>query len=199
MRADLRESLAAIGKDFHARGWMAGTAGNLSAREPDGAIWITASGRAKGRLTPTDFISLDGTGAPRPATPALRPSAETALHLAVYRLFPDARACLHIHSVASCLSARAAITDLRLPPLEMLKAFDLWMDQPEVDLPVFPNHLDVGRIATELEARFRQAPPALSAFMIQNHGVTVWGTSPDEAYHRVEALEFLLEYLVRSR
>jgi len=42
-----RAALVEIARDFHARGWMAGTAGNLSAREDDEHFWITASGRPK--------------------------------------------------------------------------------------------------------------------------------------------------------
>lgn len=196
--SDARIALAEIGRDFHARGWMSGTAGNLSVRDADG-IWITASGRAKGRLGVDDFIRLDGAGRVLASAPGLRPSAETALHVGVYRLFPLAGACLHVHSVASCLGARAAEDALRLPPLEMLKAFDVWLEAPEIDLAVFPNHLDVGRIAGEIEVRFKAQPPAVSAFLIRNHGVTVWGETLDQAYHRVEALEFLLEYLAYSQ
>ena len=45
-----RAALVEIARDFHARGWMAGTAGNLSAREDENHFWITASGKPKGRL-----------------------------------------------------------------------------------------------------------------------------------------------------
>jgi len=51
-----RAALVEIARDFHARGWMAGTAGNLSARADDGHFWITASGKPKGRLEENDFL-----------------------------------------------------------------------------------------------------------------------------------------------
>lgn len=194
---DPRETLAAVARDFHARGWMAGTAGNLSVRDPAGGFWITASGRPKGKLASEDFVRVDEGGQVLVAPSGRRPSAETSLHSAVYRHVPDAVACFHVHSVSGCLAARGAIGQLRLPPLEMLKAFDLWEQVPEVDLWVLPNHAHVSRIAGDLEERFATAQPGLSAFFVQDHGATVWGRSVEEAYHRLEALEFILDYMSR--
>jgi methylthioribulose-1-phosphate dehydratase len=197
-----RAALVEIARDFHARGWMSGTAGNLSARADDGHFWITASGKPKGRLDEDDFLLVrvsDGVVAEkRRATD--KPSAETAIHAALYRLFPKARAALHGHSVEAVLAARRAKKDaksLRLPPIEMIKGFDLWQQNPKVDLPLFPNHLDVAKIANEIEARFRRSPPAITALMIRDHGPTVWGASLQEAYNRFEILDFLLRSLTR--
>ena len=47
---DPRDQLSEIASYFYRRGWMLGTAGNLSVRNPDGTIWITASGQNKGEL-----------------------------------------------------------------------------------------------------------------------------------------------------
>ncbi len=201
-----RSALAAIARDFHARGWMAGTAGNLSARAEgdDSGFWITASGRSKGRLTAEDFLLIDvASGAVlERAAPAARPSAETAIHGVVYRLFPAARACLHVHTVDACLAGRGAApdaTELPLPPLEMLKGLGVWDEQPRVALPLFANWLEVERIAAEIERRWRAQPPRVPGLLIRGHGVTVWGENLAQAYNRVEVLEFLLSYLARAR
>src|SRR5215468_2270646 len=76
-----------------------GTSGNFSAlvsREPF-RLCITASGNAKGELDGSHFVELDencqivaGTG---------KPSAESLLHIALYRLLPNAGSILHTHSV----------------------------------------------------------------------------------------------------
>jgi methylthioribulose-1-phosphate dehydratase len=196
----LRAALVAIARDFHARGWMAGTAGNLSAREDDGHFWITASGKPKGRLDENDFLLVrvkDGAVAEKRRAED-KPSAETAIHAALYRLFPEARAALHGHSVEAMLAAARAkkgAKTLRLPPIEMIKGFDVWRQNPKVDLPLFENHLDVARIARDIEARFKKSKPAVTALMIRDHGPTVWGKSLQEAYNRFEILDFLLRVL----
>ncbi len=197
-----RAALAAIARDFHARGWMAGTAGNLSAREDEDHFWITASGKPKGRLDERDFILVRATD--DSVVERLRaedkPSAETSIHAALYRLFPDARACLHGHIVEAVVAADRAkkgAKSLRLPAIEMIKGFDIWQQNPKVDLPLFENILDVARIAHAIEQRFRKTPPPLTALMIRSHGPTVWGKSVQEAYNRFEILEFLLRYAVQ--
>jgi methylthioribulose-1-phosphate dehydratase len=194
-----RAALVEIARDFHARGWMSGTAGNLSCREGEEHFWITASGKPKGRLDENDFLLVriqDGALAEkRVATD--QPSAETSIHAALYRLFPDARACLHGHSVEAMLAANRAKRDarvLRLPPVEMIKGFGLWQQNPKADLPLFENHLDVAKIAKDIEVRFRKTKPAVTALLIRDHGPTVWGASLQEAYNRFEILDFLLKY-----
>ncbi|MHB1587303.1 MAG: methylthioribulose 1-phosphate dehydratase [Acidiferrobacteraceae bacterium] len=198
MPEDPREELIAIAREFHARGWMPGTAGNLSARAGDD-FWITASGRSKGRLTVDDFVRVDRHGVARETVSHRKPSAETSLHAAAYEIDPSARACLHVHSVCACLvSARVRGPALRLPAIEMIKAFDIWSADPKVDLPLFENHADVSRIAADVRRAFGVHRPTIPAFLVRGHGITVWGPSLEHAYHRVEALEFLLEVLERS-
>lgn len=200
----LRAELVELARDFHARGWMAGTAGNLSARDDAEHFWITASGKAKGRLHTNDFLLVNIPDGKVVETLAAhnRPSAETAIHRALYRLFPDTGACLHIHSVDACVAADTApdgADDLPLPPLEMLKGFNIWQQQPQVALPLFNNHLAVDAIAADIDARFARTPPPLTALMIRGHGVTVWAKDIDAAYHRVECLEFILSYIARAK
>jgi methylthioribulose-1-phosphate dehydratase len=167
---DPRALLAAHAKTFYDRGWMWGTAGNLSARLPEGSFWITASGCSKGELTPEQFVrmSLDGDLLERP-TPQAKPSAETSIHQAVYGLFPEAKACYHVHSVPANLVSRLSAT-------------------PQILLP-----------AIEMRDRFRQSPPQIPACLIQDHGVTVWGASPAETRNRVEVMEFIFQYAIAAQ
>ena len=197
-----RAALVEVAREFHARGWMAGTAGNLSARADQGHFWITASGLPKGRLDEQDFLLVDvAAGAViERGRPGQTPSAETAIHAVLYHTFPDARACLHGHSVAACLATArttAKASALRLPPLEMLKGFGIWEHRARAELPLFPNHLDVGRIARDVRTRFGKSGPKVSALLVRDHGPTVWGRSIQEAYNRFEVLDFLLSYLAR--
>lgn len=197
---DPRQALTEVAREFHQRGWMRGTAGNLSVRADADHFWITASGKPKGRLDRRDFLLVavaDGTVVEK-SDPANRPSAETAIHAVLYRRYADAGAVLHGHSVDGVLAARRAkarARALRLPDIEMIKGFDIWKQNPKVDLPLFENHLSVDRIAGEIETRFRRQAPTLTALMVRNHGATVWGRSLQEAYNRFECLEFVFSVL----
>jgi methylthioribulose-1-phosphate dehydratase len=198
---DPRTLLAAHAKIFYDRGWMWGTAGNLSARLPDGSFWITASGCSKGELTPDQFVrmSLNGDLLERP-TPQSKPSAETSIHQAVYGLFPEAKACYHVHSVPANLVSRLSATpQILLPAIEMIKGMGVWDENPQVFLDIFPNHAQVSNIADDMRDRFRQSPPQIPACLIQDHGVTVWGTSPAETRNRVEVMEFIFQYAIAAQ
>jgi 1,2-dihydroxy-3-keto-5-methylthiopentene dioxygenase len=80
---DVAARLAEVGRFFHARGWVLGSSGNMSAvlsRDPL-RIAITASGRDKGSLGQEHFIEIDERGSV--VAGAGRPSDETPLHLAI--------------------------------------------------------------------------------------------------------------------
>jgi methylthioribulose-1-phosphate dehydratase len=201
MKTDPRPTLIAAASHFYQLGWMVGTAGNLSARMPDGSFWITASGRNKGQLIMDDFIRIapDGTVMEQPS-PDVRPSAETSIHQAIYSLFPEARSCYHVHSIEANLVSHFTDGDsLPLPPLEMLKGFGVWEENPKVAMPVFANHLEVPRIASDIKERFKAVPPSISALLIQNHGVTVWASSLEGARNYLEIAEYIFRYIVAAR
>jgi methylthioribulose-1-phosphate dehydratase len=201
MNTDPRPTLIAAAGHFYQLGWMVGTAGNLSARMPDGSFWITASGGNKGQLSIGDFIRIapDGTVLEQPSAD-VRPSAETSIHQAIYSLFPDAQACYHVHSIEANLVSRFTDGDtLPLPPLEMLKGLGVWEENPNVAIPVFANHLEVPRIAGDICERFKATSPPMSVLLIRNHGVTVWASSPEVAHNYLEVAEYIFRYMVAGR
>jgi len=178
-----------------------GTAGNLSARMPDGSFWITASGRNKGQLSIGDFIRIapDGTVLEQ-SSADVRPSAETSIHQAIYSLFPDAQACYHVHSIEANLVSHFTDGDtLPLPPLEMLKGLGVWEENPNVAIPVFANHLEVPRIAGDICERFKATSPPMSVLLIRHHGVTVWASSLEGARNYLEVAEYIFRYMVAAR
>jgi methylthioribulose-1-phosphate dehydratase len=197
---DPRPDLVNAARYFHDRGWMLGTAGNLSARLEDGSFWITASGKSKGELTVTDFIRQFPDGTIEKPIDHLKPSAETSIHEAIYAIVPDARACYHVHSIeANLVSNFTTESRLPLPPLEMIKGFGLWEENPTCAMPLFANHLDVPKIGQDIRDRFRQSPPTIPALLIRNHGVTVWGQSPEDARNKIELAEYIFRYMVQAR
>ena len=201
MYTDPRPTLVAAAGQFYQLGWMVGTAGNLSARMPDGSFWITASGRNKGQLNIDDFIRIapNGTVLEQPS-PDVRPSAETSIHQAIYSLFPNAQACYHVHSIEANLVSSFTDGDaLPLPPLEMLKGVGVWEENPKVAIPVFANHLEVPRIASDIYERFKATPPPVSVLLIRNHGVTVWASSLEGARNYLEIAEYIFRYMVAAR
>lgn len=95
--AELRAQVVQVGLDALAAGVVHGTAGNMSARDPEsGLIGISPSGMPYPSVTPADVVvvDLDGTV----VEGSRRPSSETPMHTMIYRARPDVGAIVHTHA-----------------------------------------------------------------------------------------------------
>lgn len=194
--ADPGKLLRHLARQLYRRGWMDGTAGNLSLRRGEN-LFITASGRPKGTLTPEEILSLPLRHAYGEAfSSGLRPSAELSIHLAIYRLFPETEAVLHVHTVEAALASAMDRNELSLPPLEVLKGLGVADPGQCPLLPVFDNDSKVPEIARKIEERLRDPIYSLPGLLIRHHGTTAWGKSLDEAIRHLELLEFCFRYIV---
>lgn len=184
--------IARTGAVLAARNWTPATSGNFSMRIDAAHIAITRSGRDKGHLALEDVMAmrLDG----RPLDPALKPSAEAALHLQLYRRLPAVGAILHTHSrhqsVASRLFARRGAVTLR--GWELQKAIEGYgTHDRELVVPVFPNSQAMPDIEARVAAWLDAGRP-LSAYLIAGHGLYTWGRDMPQARRHLDALDFLL-------
>ncbi|MQY22158.1 S-methyl-5-thioribose-1-phosphate isomerase [Nocardia macrotermitis] len=187
------QRIAGIARSLYARGWMPGTAGNISVRLGEDAL-ITGSGLSKGELRAADMVRVRVADSVA-AAGARRASAETAIHTAIYRA-TEATAVVHVHPpYATALSADAGPGPdvLRFSGYELIKGLGAAVS---VGVPVVSNHADVARIGAEVEALLRADPQGPPVLFIAGHGITAWGASLAQARDRAECLEALCE-LVR--
>jgi methylthioribulose-1-phosphate dehydratase len=188
-----------IGRDFHTRGWVLGTSGNFStvtSRKPLKLI-ITASSVSKGDIRPRDVLTIGANGTPVGKSGA-RPSAETALHLAVAQS-RGAGAVLHTHSVWSTILSElyGAEHGLRLSGFEMLKGLEGVRTHEHSEwVPILENDQDIPALARRVETVLKQLP-AIHGFLLRGHGLYTWGDDLKQARRHVEIFEFLLETMGR--
>nr|WP_220184973.1 MULTISPECIES: methylthioribulose 1-phosphate dehydratase [unclassified Thermoactinomyces] len=188
--------LAEIKDELAARDWFPGTSGNLSIKVSDSpfSCLVTASGKDKRKRTDEDFLLVGADGTPLEETP-LKPSAETGIHLEIYRL-TDAGCILHVHTVdnnvISALYAEQG--EITFRGQELIKAFGIWEEDGELTVPIVENHADLKRLAKEVG---RVITPQTKAVLIRNHGITVWGENGFAAKKHLEALEFLFSYQLK--
>ncbi len=197
--AQLAATIVQFGPEFHRRGWVLGTSGNLSAvvsRDPL-RLAITSSGVDKGRLSTDDVLLIDGEGKVLEGTG--RPSAETLLHLAVVKL-RGAGAVLHTHSVWSNILSDACFGKggVKIEGHEMLKGLN-GVDTHEHSewLPIIENSQDMAALASTASQVLARHPDA-HGFLLRRHGLYTWGRDLAEAKRHIEIVEFLLEVLGRS-
>ena len=197
---DPRRELAEAGQEFYRRGWVLGTSGNFSmlmARNPM-RICVTASGMEKGRLDETNFLDLDcdaeilqGFG---------KPSAETLIHLTIYRFLSKARSILHTHSVwGTILSDRFFEQGaIEIEGYEMLKGLaGVTTHEHHEKVPIVENSQDYVALAHVIENVIRDNP-GIHGIYLRRHGLYTWGETVSEARRHVEIFEFLFEVLGRS-
>jgi ribulose-5-phosphate 4-epimerase/fuculose-1-phosphate aldolase len=104
-----------LGASIFARGLTPGRTGNLSCRIAD-EIVVTPTGASLGSLDARRLAIIDLDG--RPVRGGL-PTKEAAMHAALYRSRPTARAVVHLHSTHAVAVSCLADIDERsaLPPL----------------------------------------------------------------------------------
>ncbi|PJZ70805.1 methylthioribulose 1-phosphate dehydratase [Leptospira perolatii] len=196
--------LAELGKRYHANGWMPGTAGNLSIRDASdpNSFWVSGSGLDKNQLEPNDFLKIDlktGTiSQTEKNKKGLKPSAETSIHRAVYLADSTAGCVLHVHTPESNLlhfglSHEDPVTDWTLPSIEIVKAFGIWDENPEVKVPAIYNFPVVQQISDQLQSYLQEHKPRAALCIIEKHGITVWGKDLVQANRHLEAADFLLK------
>ncbi len=184
-----RSELASVGRWMSARNFLPATSGNLSCRVSATHVAITASGCDKGELSSDDVLII---GIDTPAAP--RASAETLLHLQLYRDRPATGAILHGHSLASTLVSAAHAGEGRVvfTGYELLKAFrGVTTHEASMEIPIFANDQDMAALAAVVSARLACATETV-CYLLAGHGAYAWGVSVGEARRHFEALEFLL-------
>jgi len=186
--------LLAAGQSLYALGMVPATSGNFSARLSNGDIAITVSGRHKGRMVDDDIMRVDASGK---SLDGRRSSAETGLHVQIYKHIPDAKAILHPHSVNATLLSRLAGEFLVLQDYELLKAFPgVDTHDCSVTVPIFENDQNIDRLAERVE-QYMQTEGPIHGYLIRGHGFYTWGESVEDALRHVEAFEFLFECELR--
>ena len=157
--AAIAAELAAIGRQFYARGWVFGTSGNFSgviSRDPM-RLAITSTGLDKGALDAASFIEMDD--AAHVVRGNGKPSAEALLHSAIVREL-GAGAVLHTHSVwSTVLSGKhAARGGIEIGGYEMLKGLEgVRTHEHREWLPILENSQDDGVIRARDESVTRES------------------------------------------
>ena len=181
-----------------AKGWAPATGGNMSVRESADWCWLSESGKDKGSLTVDDFLQVEIATDRAPS--GRKPSAETGLHTLIYRLYPEANAVLHVHTVnATVLSRIEKSSALNLQGYEMQKSLSGQSSHLDtVAIALFDNDQDIPALAQRIEAYARETPLSYG-FLLRGHGLTCWGRSVAEARRHLEGLEFLFECEMQRR
>lgn len=191
-----RESLAELVRWMNGRGWSPGTSTNYSFLHPEllDIIVVSQSGIDKANFSSDDFMFVDLQGQPSNSYEEFKPSAETLIHAALYELFPETRFILHTHSKAATILSHIdkAENNINFSGYEVLKGLpNINTHAASVEIPIFENDQDMVRFSNLL--RENRNLLTNNSFLMEKHGLYVWGTSLFEAKRHLEIYEFLLD------
>jgi ribulose-5-phosphate 4-epimerase/fuculose-1-phosphate aldolase len=178
LESNLREEICEIGASLYARGHAVGTAGNISARLPDGWL-ITPTDACLGRLDPQQIAKVDSSGE---TVAGGRPSKTLALHRGIYARNGEVNGIVHTHSTH----------------LVALTLAGVWSDA-DVLPPITPYYvMKVGHIPLvryrrpgdpEVAAEVAALADRVRGVLLERLGPVVWGTSVSHASYVLEELE----------
>ena len=197
---EIARGIVAVAREFHGRGWLMGTSGNLSAvvqREPL-RLAITASGVDKGELSAQQVIMIDEEARLLDQYEG-KPSDESLLHVCIAKE-RGAGAVLHTHSVWNTIFSDVYAKDggVRIEGYEMLKGLaGVRTHEHSEWLPIVENSQDIPALAETVSSLLNENPHA-HGFLIRRHGLYSWGDTMAQAKRHVEILEFLMETMGRT-
>lgn len=197
---DIASVIASIAKTFHARGWLLGTSGNLSAvvRRQPLHLAMSPSGVDKGELTAELMLLIDENGSVI-SDQKVKPSDESPLHVTIVKV-RGAGAVLHTHSVWNTILSDlfAADNGVAIEGYEMLKGLHgVPTHEHREWLPIIENSQDMTALANSIKGVLSENPEA-HGILIRRHGLYTWGSTLQQAKRHVEIIEFLLETLGRT-
>ena len=189
-----REEICRVGRSLFERGYVHGTAGNISVRldaSHGGGFLITPTDACLGFLDPVRLARLDAQVQQLSGDKA---SKTIALHDRIYcaaRQFdPAVRCVVHTHStycVALTLRPQAPAQT------ELLAALTPYFLMKVGHVPVISYHrpgaLEVAQLVVQAIRRYAEAGTPIRAVMLARLGPNVWHDSPAAAMATLEELE----------
>ena len=176
---ELRAQLVELAASLFVRGFSVGSAGNISARLPDGYL-MTPTNSSLGSLDPArlsklapDFSHISGD----------KPSKEVFMHRAFYAARPDAGAVVHLHSTMATAVACLPDADAANPIPPLTPYFVMRVGRT---MPLVPYYRP-GDAA--MEPAIHAAALTSRAVLLANHGPVVSGATLRDAVFAAEELE----------
>ena len=177
------------GHELVARGLIARTWGKISCRIDEDRFAVTPSGMGYDRLTENEIVVVDCHTLLHEGD--IKPSGETGIHAAVYRLRPEANFAIHTHQNAASAISLAGFDALH-PTAEERAVLG-----GDGAVPRAAYGLPCTKPLCKAVTRVLESSPANVLFMVR-HGILAIGGSREEAFARAAAVEHMCERIVQT-
>ncbi len=183
---EIKADLVWVAQESLRIGLVHGTAGNFSARLPDGNVVLTPSSLPYETMTVDDLVVTDLDANVIEGT--RHPTTEKALHTACLRAYDDIHAVIHCHAKFCTMFA---LTHQPIPcEIEEMEAL------VGGDVPV-ANYKFTG--SQELADEVSKWVGDRAAVLMANHGLLTVGKNPRDALKLAQMVEFTAEVVWGTR
>lgn len=162
---EIKEAVLSVAKEMIACGLVEGTAGNVSARLPDGNVVLTPSSIDYKTMTIDDLVvtDIDGNVLEGERTP----TTEKSLHLACLRKHQNIGAVMHCHAMFATMFAI-----VRQPIPCVIEEFDVYVggDVPVAEYKMTGSDALAEEVSNWVEDK--------GAVLMANHGLLCVGKDP---------------------
>jgi L-ribulose-5-phosphate 4-epimerase len=175
---ELKQQIVETAWELVRKGYLMATGGNISVRIPEqNCFAITPSNYDYLKMTPNDVCVLDFDL--NLLEGHLKPSVESSMHAAVYRVRPDVNAIVHTHQVYT-----SALTLIKAPIPALFDEQARFLGRSVEIIPYAPS--GTGFLKNTVAKHVKNHN---NAYMLQNHGALVFGHDMQRAVHNGEILE----------
>lgn len=175
------------------------TWGNVSGIDRESGLFvIKPSGVDYEKLTPEDMVVMDLEG--NRVEGRYKPSSDTAIHIEIYKTFPEVGGIVHTHSSYATSWAQAG---RGIPCYGTTHADYIYGEVPclrcltgeEIESAYEEN---TGHLIVNEFRRMGMEPLAVPAVLCKNHGPFAWGKDAHEAVHNAVVLEEVAKMAYRA-
>jgi L-fuculose-phosphate aldolase len=162
---EIRQAVLSVAKEMITCGLVEGTAGNVSARLPDGNVVLTPSSLDYQTMTLDDLVVTDSDG--NVLEGHRTPTSEKSLHLACLKKHQDIGAVMHCHAMFATMFAI-----VRQPIPCVIEEFDVYVggDVPVADYRMTGSDDLAEEVSNHLADK--------GAVLMANHGLLCVGKNP---------------------
>lgn len=185
----LREKVFKANLELVHHGLVIFTWGNVSAIDREkGIVLIKPSGVSYDDMKAEDMVMIDLDG--NVLEGRLKPSSDTATHLALYKAFPEIGGVVHTHSTYATAWAQAGkdIPNIGTTHADYFsQEIPCTRDMTEKEVLGGEYELETGNVIVE---RFKDINPNhVPGVLVKNHGPFSWGKDASDAVHNAVVME----------
>ncbi len=199
---ELREQVWRANMDLQVHKLVTFTWGNVSGIDREtGLVAIKPSGVAYEDLSPENMVLVDLDG--NVVQGDLKPSSDTATHLALYRAFKDMGGIVHTHSsyATSWAQAGAAIPAFGTTHADYFYGHIPCARALTEDEIKHEYELNTGKVIIETILANKSGdndPMAIPGILVREHAPFTWGTDPHNAVHNAVVVEEVAKMAYRT-